>query len=111
MREEDFWNRDLLNAYVVLHYLKCGEIEKANSKLNHGKYFDILIKVIFSCREGASIEAAHSELTVQIEEASDALEKISSVDNDGGSSGDNTLIRNSAHDGEMDQGIDSQVSY
>ena len=66
VKEEDFQNQDLLNAYVILHHLKCGDIEEAYNQLRPSKYSDILSKVIASCREGSSIEAAHSELTVEI---------------------------------------------
>jgi len=27
IREDEFMNKDLLNAYIILHHLKCGDIE------------------------------------------------------------------------------------
>ena len=78
--------------------MKCGDVEEANNQLRQSKYYDILSKVIASCREGSSIEAAHSELTVEVnnEDNRISIGNISNVDME--SSIPEKLIRNSTHD-------------
>ncbi len=65
VKEEQIANQELLNAYIILHHLKCGDLEEASNRLQKDKYYDILSKLVATCREGSSIEAVHSEFTAE----------------------------------------------